>query len=147
MNADGDVAFKTAYFATKEHAYDNMDPELIDQQLSEIKSDLSMRIDKFQKEGSKWVLAEIPAFAIQFYRVQLQRGGASVTLPKKLFNTKAVLNLDTNECFKWAVLSALHFAQVGNNTRVADYAQWQYDYAWPDAKVVSAARRGGFCEN
>src|SRR5436190_3201133 len=93
-------------------AYSNIDVSEIDAQLAEIRSGIIQRIEKYQKQGSKWVLCEIPSFTVQFYRVRLNSGGATVVLSKKLLNKHAVINLDTNQSFKWSILCALHFREV-----------------------------------
>ena len=111
----------------------------MDEQLAEIRSDMIQRIEKYQKEGSKWVLCEIPSFTLQFYRVQLNRGGAPVKLPSELKNKKAVINLETDQCFKWSIISALHHTEVVHSERVAEYQQWKNDYVWPVGDVVSAS--------
>ena len=137
-NADGEMEYKTGLFATKDHAYSNIDITEVDEQLAEIRSDMIQRIEKYQKEGSKWVLCEIPSFTLQFYRVQLNRGGAPVKLPSELKNKKAVINLETDQCFKWSIISALHHTEVVHSERVAEYQQWENDYVWPVGDVVTA---------
>ena len=137
-DATGELEYKTGLFATEDHAYSNIDVTEMDAQIAEIRANIVQRIDKYQKEGSKWVLCEIPSFTIQFYRVRLNSGGAPAKLPPKLLQKHAVINLDTNQCFKWAVLSALHFTEVVNQCRVAEYQQWENEYEWPVEDVVCA---------
>ena len=52
------------------------------------------------------------------------RGSSYVDLPAKIRNKMACINVqnDTNMCFKWAILSALHLARA--SWRVSGYRRY-----------------------
>ena len=54
---------------------------------------------------------------INFHRLALTRGGSYVELREWLKSKKAVINPQNKdeECFKWAVIGALHHEEIKNN--------------------------------
>ena len=71
---------------------------------------------------------------IDFHRLVLIRGGSYIPLPEWLAKKKAVINPKNTdeECFKWAVLAALHHEEVDVHperiTKLEPYAE-QYDWS------------------
>ena len=67
---------------------------------------------KTQVEHSKsgFMLDRIMHLDIDFHNLELTRGSSYIELPKGVVSKKAVINLknEDEECFKWAVLAALH---------------------------------------
>lgn len=68
---------------------------------------------------------KIIAFEIRVSKYNPLRGSRFIPLPRGIFERKAVVNVtnNDNECFKWAVLSALHPAQRNPN-REFNYASF-----------------------
>ena len=64
--------------------------------------------------GSGFTLDKIMHMYINFHRLALTRGGCYIELPEWLKNKKAVINPQNNdeECFKWAVIAALHHKDI-----------------------------------
>ena len=78
------------------------------------------KIEKFQNKGSGWQFASVESFDISVDPFKPLRGSSYFTLPKKLAVKKAIINvknLKDNECFKWAVTSAV-FPREKNKQRL-----------------------------
>ena len=56
------------------------------------------------------------------------RGSSYIDLPPFIKNKKAYINVENHddECFKWAILSALHYTRLKSN-RVMTYVTHQND--------------------
>ena len=65
----------------------------------------------FLKNGSGWRLKRVVKLIITKSRQNPNRGSFHITLPKKIKDRKALINMENkdNECFKWAVTRALNF--------------------------------------
>ena len=104
-----------------------------------MRNDIIARIDKYSKEGSGWVLCKINSFKLYLYRFRLNYGGSNhQELPTGLMLKHCVINIDSNNCFKWAVLAALHHHEVTLSKRATSYTQWENDYNFPSTAMVTA---------
>ena len=73
------------------------------------------KIEKFQNKGSGWQFASVESFDINVDPFKPLRGTSYFPLPKKLAAKKAIINVQNtqdNECFKWAVTSAVYQRKV-----------------------------------
>ena len=52
MKIDGEDEYKNAGFSSQDFAFDNMDIDLIDDQITPLRNDVVNRIDKYSKEGT-----------------------------------------------------------------------------------------------
>ena len=77
------------------------------------------KIEVFQKEGSGWTFASVESFDISVDPFNPMRAGSYFPLPNKLAIKKAIINVQNNdnECFKWAVTSAV-FQRKKNGHRL-----------------------------
>ena len=68
---------------------------------------------KFSESG--FSIDKIMHLYINFHKLALTRGGSYSELPKWLKRKKAVINPQNKdeECFKWAVIGALHYEEIG----------------------------------
>ena len=69
------------------------------------------RISKFQNKGSGWQFDRVEFFDMHVDPFKPLRGSSYFKLPKKLAAKKAIINVkneNDNECFKWAVTSAVY---------------------------------------
>lgn len=87
---------------------------------------LIAKIDELQENGSGWSLHEIDSLGVAFNKFVRFSGSSHLKLPKSIKNKKAVINVknNDNECFKWAILSALHPAKI-HPERVAKYQKFK----------------------
>ena len=77
------------------------------------------KMEVFQKGGSGWKFASVESFDINVDPFNPMRAGSYLPLPHKLAVKKAIINVknDDNECFKWAVTSAV-FPREKNGHRL-----------------------------
>lgn len=87
-----------------------------------IQKTIMSQLSEADLQGSGWSLHEIKALIINNNKHQVFSGATHIDLPKFITNKKAVINIknDDNECFKWAVLSAIH-PKDKNPQRVSHY--------------------------
>ena len=73
------------------------------------------KIEKFQNKGSGWQFESVESFDINVDPFKPLRGSSYFPTPKKLDVKKAIINVKNikdNECFKWAVTSAVYQRKV-----------------------------------
>ena len=87
--------------------------DLIQRMLAYIKTQTEN--PKFPESG--FTLDKIMHLYINFHRLALTRGGSYIELPKWIKSKKAVINPQNKdeECFKWAVIAALHHEEIKHN--------------------------------
>src|SRR5438552_14281350 len=137
LNIDGDGEFKNAGFSSMDYALNNVETDLLSDQFNDMRNDIVNRVDKYTKEGSGWVLCKIISFKLFLYRFNLNYGGQKTELPYDLQQKRCVINIDSNNCFKWAVLAALHHHEIENQSRATAYTQWENDYTFPTSPITS----------
>ena len=88
------------------------------------------KIDNFQEHDSGLEFQRVSCLNIKCTLSQNIRGGSrTVKLPLNIARKKAVVNVDAPaECFKWAMLAALHSDEVNlNRQRASKYKRWEND--------------------
>lgn len=90
-----------------------------------IVSHIMKRIDDFEMRGSGFTLSRITELNIQVSHYDVIAGSTYIKLPKFLQSKKAIVNVQNNdnECFKYAVLSALYPA-ASNPHRATKYYEY-----------------------
>ena len=68
-------------------------------------------------DSSDYLFNRIISVDVDIHEIELIRGGSYIELPEWIKNKHAVLNPknDDKECFKWAVIQALHHEDIGKN--------------------------------
>ena len=98
-------------------------------------------MDSFQERGSGLIFQRILWVDIPVNLARAYEGRGAFTLPSKLLKSKSVINVDsTSECFKYAVLAALHYHDIPTNRqRVSKYQEWvnQLDFGDLDVDSIS----------
>lgn len=111
---------KTYYLKTKNFVVDEgSDLEKVFIQAFE---EITSKLDDVQENGSGWTLEEILSLDIYNFKYQCFNGGQFIPLPKNIGMRKAIINIQNvdNQCFKWAILSALHPVDI-HAERVSAY--------------------------
>lgn len=90
------------------------------------------RIDKWMGIGSGYIVAQIRAHTIRFYKFKALRGSSYIPLPEELKSRKGLINLKNkkdNECFRWCHLAHL-YPQDKNPQRIEKYRKYikEVDY-------------------
>ena len=114
LNPDGETVFKNAGFSSIDYAFYNVQTDRLVEQFDSMRNDIINRIDKYSKE-SGWILYKILSFKLYLYRFQLNYGGEKTKLRTDLEAKQCVINIDSSNCFKWAVLAALHQHEANRN--------------------------------
>ena len=70
---------------------------------------------------------------INFHRLALTRGSSYIELPKRTKSKKVVINTQSKdeECFKWAVIAALHQEEIRkDHQRISRLRPYENQYNW-----------------
>ena len=87
--------------------------------------------------NSRFVFDEVLFTNIDFHQLNLTRGSSYVPLPEWLADKKAIINPknEDQECFKWAVIAALRWEEIGNNPeRISKLKRFEKDFDWSGIK-------------
>jgi hypothetical protein len=82
--------------------------------------------------GSGWVFDQVLQIDVQIARYRPLKASSYIELPPQLKVKKAIINVQNKDqqCFKWAVLSAIYPCAPGENAqRVSKYRHWSIDNA------------------
>lgn len=87
--------------------------------------------EKEAEGGSGWTLYEIVSLTVNINKHQVFNGAKHMQLPNFIASKKAVINVKNtdNQCFKWAVLAALH-PDVKKPNRVTNYIPFQNELSF-----------------
>ena len=83
--------------------------------------------------NSRFRFDEVLFLDANFHRVNLMRGSSYLPLPDWLANKTAVINPhnDDEECFKWAVITALKWTDIKfNPERMSNLRKFSGNYDW-----------------
>ncbi|XP_043470382.1 uncharacterized protein LOC122503769 [Leptopilina heterotoma] len=91
-----------------------------------IKHPILHSVEEFYAKGSNWNLQSIIRLEINVNKYNPMRASSYIDLPIKIKNKHACINVQNNdnECFKWAVLSALH-PNVSDPKRVSSFKEFK----------------------
>jgi len=82
-------------------------------------------LDDFVRNGSNWEIDGIEDLRIKLNLFDKLSGQAPFKIPEKLARMKAIVNVDSQECFKYACLSILHYKDVTEHRyRPSKYRPW-----------------------
>ena len=86
---------------------------------------------------------EVLFLDISFHRLNLTRGNSYLLLPDWLALKKAIINPQNNdeECFKWEVIAAKNFNEIGKNPqRLLNFTKFAGNYDWSGLKFLVAIK-------
>ena len=94
-------------------------------QLVETAAHLLELIEVYEHNGSGWVFSNFVSLELSLWHLDPLRASAFVPLPKWIRDKHAVTNIvgTGDDCFKWAVLAALH-PVTDHSNRMEDYLQY-----------------------
>lgn len=126
INLDNDeFAYATMYIQTRNRKVD-CSTKLSKFYTKNIQRKIFEQFGEMTEQGSGWSLHEIIALVINNNKHQVFNGASHVSLPEFIERKKAVINVQNNDnqCFKWAVLAALH-PEVKRPQRVSSYKSFE----------------------
>ena len=104
---------------------------------------MAQQIENPALRNSKFVFDRVLHMDIDFHRLNLTRGSSYVPLPDWLMKKKAIINPKNSdmECFKWAVIAAMKWEEVGNNPeRVSKLRRYEEEFDWSDIEFPVSFR-------
>ena len=93
---------------------------------------------------SDYLFHGIVSLDVDIHEVELIRGGSYIKLPEWIENKHAVLNPknDDEECFKWAVIQALHHEEIGKDPqRINKLKPFVSRYNWNGIKFPATTNQ------
>ena len=110
MNAaTGEAIIQSPHFSSKLKTI--LQKDTIKEEYRDMSEEILENIAKYQREGSNWNFKRIISIDIHLNKYEPLSGSSYIPLPKVLRSKGAIINVkntNDNECFKWAVTSALH---------------------------------------
>ena len=106
-------------------------PSQVDAALSSMIGGMTQRVPEQETQGSGWVFQRVSTLEIHMAKYQPLKGSSYLELPKPLALKKAIVNVKNadEQCFKWAILSAL-FPASKDAQRVGKYAEHENKLDW-----------------
>ena len=104
---------------------------------------MAQQIENPALRNSKFVFDRVLHMDIDFQRLNLTRGSSYILVPDWLMKKKAIINPKNSdmECFKWAVIAAMKWEEVGNNPeRVSKLRRYEGDFDWGDLEFPVSFR-------
>lgn len=124
------VFSSSGYYQTKERTVDTATPITnigdIRNKFNNIFDDITRRITEHEGRGSGWSLVSVDFLKVKMVKYAPFRGASYIDLPQWLKNKQVCINVQNtdNECFKYAILSALHNKEVHTANRPNAYSKW-----------------------
>ena len=97
---------------------------------------------KFPESG--FTLDKIIHLYINFHKLALTRGSSYIELPKWIKSKKVVINPQNKdeECFKWAVIAALHHNETKNKIeRITLLRPYKKQYNWKEVEFPVSIKK------
>ena len=104
---------------------------------------MAQQIENPASRNNKFIFDKVLHMDIDFHRLNLTRGSSYVPLPDWLMKKKAMINPKSSdmECFKWAVIAAMKWEEIGNNPeRVSKLRRYEGDFDWGDLEFPVSFR-------
>ena len=93
--------------------------------------------------NSRFVFDEVLPIDTDFHQLNLMRGSRYIPLPDCFARKKAIINPknEDQECFKWAVIAASHWEEIGKNSeRITKLKRYEGDFDWSGMEFPVSAK-------
>ena len=95
-------------------------------------------------KGSGYRFEKVDLLEYHLHKVSLNRGSSYINSPERLKNKRATINRKNtmdNECFKYAIVAALHHQEIERNPqRISKIKPFIDDYYWKDIEFPSHSK-------
>ena len=120
MKQDGEIVTRAVYLRGKNRRM--LDISEFNELYDESKNKIWLTFDEWLKEGSGWRIESMDEFILKICRYTPMQGSSYIKLPKKIENTKSVINIqnEDDKCFLYSILAALHPAK-DHVQRISNY--------------------------
>ena len=96
---------------------------------------MAQQIENPALRNSQFIFNRVLYMDMDFHRLNLTRGSSYIPLPDWLMKKKAIINPRNSdmECFKWAVIAAMKWEEIGNNPeRISKLKRYEGEFDWGD---------------
>ena len=123
MNSEGEEIICEPYFTS--HCFQLLIDHYVHDDIQEAIDKILIDLDNYIKNGSGWALDRVLRVYVNVGQYKPLKGHSFIDLPKKLVNTKAIVNIQNTDynCFIYSILASLYPAQ-DNPHRVTKYIQY-----------------------
>ena len=104
---------------------------------------MAQQVENPALRNSKFVFNRVLYMDMDFHRLNLTRGSSYIPLPDWLTKKKAIINPRNSdmECFKWAVIAATKWEEIGNNPeRISKLKRYEGEFDWGDLEFPVSFR-------
>ena len=104
---------------------------------------MKQQIENPALRDSKFVFDGVIRMDIDFHRLNLTRGSSYLPLPEWLAKKGTIINPKNSdmECFKWAVIAAMKWREIGKNPqRISKLRSYEDDFDWGGIKFPASTR-------
>ena len=111
--------------------------------VSEMIEHMKQQIENPALRDSKFVFDGVIHMDIDFHRSNLTRGSSYIPLPNWLAKKGAIINPKNSdmECFKWAVIAAMKWKDIGDHPeRISKLRWYEDDFDWDGIKFPGLFR-------
>ena len=101
--------------------------------VNEMIAHMKQQIENPALLDSKFVFDEVIHMDVDFHQLNLMRGSSYLPLPDWLAKKKVIINPKNadRECFKWAVIAASRWEEIGNNPeKISKLKRFEPDFDW-----------------
>ena len=106
----------------------------LNEKVNEMFTHMKTQIENPALTDSKFVFDEVLLLEVSFYQLNLTRGSSYIPLPDLIASKKAVINPkneNDEECFKWAVIAALHHKEIKSHPEcISNIKRYTNNYNW-----------------
>ena len=106
-------------------------------------------LNNYQKEeqilrnGGNYTFESVDILGIHFHNRKLKRASTNIDSPRWIKNKHARINpknIKVNECFKYAIIAALHHQEIGKDPqRISKHKPFINNYNWKDMHFPSGS--------
>ena len=101
--------------------------------MNELKDNLKAMIEASEQKGSGFTMQRVNHLVINQHQLNPLSASSYIQAPSKLSLRQCVINVENQDhmCFKWAVLTALHYYDVPRDREgISAYREYKKLYDW-----------------
>ena len=125
--ATGENIYVTVHFRSRTTMLVESDD--LESEIASMMKKIKESMAQYMREGSGWTLSSVEQLQIHLNKFKPLKGASFIPTPSALAKKKAIINVknEDQECFKWAILSALHHEEVDQKSanRPSQYVKWR----------------------
>ena len=103
---------------------------------------MAQQVENLALRDSKFIFDMVIRMDINIHRLNLTRGSSYIPLPEWLAKKEAIINPKNSDtmCFKWAVIAALKWKEIGRNVERVSKLKKHDDLDWNGIKFPVSIR-------